>query len=153
MTTLYCVILKDNSLVLLVGLGPENNFRACLWLPQRHHYFVIKGQYIFFDIGTGFWYIIKIGRGLKGAYQGLSLRRIGFDPETVGVVFVVDKLSLSQIFPQVLRYFCISIIPLFLPTHLNVPVVRTGVSTLGTFEQVNSMLFPIWYDVIWYDIW
>jgi hypothetical protein len=29
-TTLDCVLLKDSKLVFVVGLGPENNIRACL---------------------------------------------------------------------------------------------------------------------------
>jgi hypothetical protein len=33
--TLVCVLLKDRSLVLVVGLGPEICFRACLWVTIR----------------------------------------------------------------------------------------------------------------------
>jgi hypothetical protein len=34
-TTLDCVLLKDNSLVLVAIWRPEINSRACLWVPAR----------------------------------------------------------------------------------------------------------------------
>jgi hypothetical protein len=42
---------------------------------------------------------------------GLSLRRPGFDPGSVNVGFVVDKVVLGQVFPRVLRFSPISFIP------------------------------------------
>ena len=40
-TTLYCVLLKDRSLVFAVGLGPKISFWACLWVMIRPHHITI----------------------------------------------------------------------------------------------------------------
>jgi hypothetical protein len=37
-TALYCVLLKDRSLALVPGLGPEMSSRAFLWVPPRPHH-------------------------------------------------------------------------------------------------------------------
>jgi hypothetical protein len=42
---------------------------------------------------------------LKRLVAGLSPRRPGFDPGSVHVEFVMDKVTLWQIFPRVLRFF------------------------------------------------
>ena len=41
MTTLDCILLKDGSLILAVGLGPEISFQAFLWVLIRPHHIVI----------------------------------------------------------------------------------------------------------------
>jgi hypothetical protein len=38
-------------------------------------------------------------------------RRPGFDPGSVHMVFVVDKVALGQVFPRVLRFFPVNFIP------------------------------------------
>jgi hypothetical protein len=43
---------------------------------------------------------------LKRLVAGLLPRRLGFDPMSVCVGFVVDKVALGQAFPQVLRFPC-----------------------------------------------
>ena len=40
-TILLCVLLKDSSLVLGVGLGPEIKFQSCLWVLIRIHHIAI----------------------------------------------------------------------------------------------------------------
>jgi hypothetical protein len=44
----------------------------------------------------------------------LSPRRPGFDPGSVHVGFVVDKVALGQVFPRVLRFSPVDFIPLVL---------------------------------------
>ena len=41
MTTLDCILLKDRSLILVVELGPEISFQACLWVLIRPHHIAI----------------------------------------------------------------------------------------------------------------
>jgi hypothetical protein len=48
---------------------------------------------------------------LRRLFAGLSPRGHGFDPGSVHVVFVVDKVALGQVFPRVLRIFPVSFIP------------------------------------------
>ena len=42
---------------------------------------------------------------------GLSPRRLGFDPGSVHVGFVVDEVALGQVFPRVLRFYPVNFIP------------------------------------------
>jgi hypothetical protein len=42
---------------------------------------------------------------------GLSPPRTGFDPRSVHVGFVVDKVALGQAFPRVLRFSPVNFIP------------------------------------------
>jgi hypothetical protein len=42
---------------------------------------------------------------------GLSPRRPGFDPRSVHVGFVVDKVELGQVFPRILRFSSVNFIP------------------------------------------
>jgi hypothetical protein len=51
---------------------------------------------------------------LRRLVAGLSARRAGFDPGSVHVGFVVDKVALGQVFPRVLRFFPVSFIALVL---------------------------------------
>ena len=48
---------------------------------------------------------------LRRLVAGLSPRRPGFDSGSVHVGFVVDKVSLGQVFPRVLRFFPVNSIP------------------------------------------
>jgi hypothetical protein len=48
---------------------------------------------------------------LRRLAAGLSPRRPGFDPRSVHVGFVVDKVVLGQVFLRVLRFSPVSFIP------------------------------------------
>jgi hypothetical protein len=48
---------------------------------------------------------------LRRLIAGFSQRRPGFDPRLVHVGFVVEKVTLGQVFPRVLRFFHVSFIP------------------------------------------
>jgi hypothetical protein len=48
---------------------------------------------------------------LRRLVAGLSPRRSGFDPGSVHVEFVVDKVALGQVFPRVLRFSPVNFIP------------------------------------------
>jgi hypothetical protein len=48
---------------------------------------------------------------LRRLAAGLPPRRPGFDPGSVHVGFVVDKVALGQVFPRVLRFSPVSFIP------------------------------------------
>ena len=51
---------------------------------------------------------------LRRLGAGLSPRRPSFDPGSVHVVFVVDKVALGQVFPRVLQFSPVNFIPLVL---------------------------------------
>jgi hypothetical protein len=48
---------------------------------------------------------------LRRFVAGLSSRRQGFDPGSVHMGFVVDKVVLQQVFPPVLRFSPVNFIP------------------------------------------
>jgi hypothetical protein len=48
---------------------------------------------------------------LRRLVAGLSPRRPGFNPGSVNVGFVVDKVALGQVFPRVLRFSPANFIP------------------------------------------
>jgi hypothetical protein len=48
---------------------------------------------------------------LRRLVTGLSPRRPWFDPRSVHVGFVVDKVALGQVFPRVLRFSPVNFIP------------------------------------------
>jgi hypothetical protein len=48
---------------------------------------------------------------LRRLVAGLPPRRPGFDPGSVHVGFVVDKVALGQVFPRVLRFSPVDFIP------------------------------------------
>jgi hypothetical protein len=48
---------------------------------------------------------------LRRLVAGLSPRRPGFDPGSVHVGFVVDKVALGQGFPRVVRFSSVNVIP------------------------------------------
>jgi hypothetical protein len=48
---------------------------------------------------------------LRQLVTGLSPRRHGFDPGSVHMGFVVDKVTLGQVFPRVLRFSPVNFIP------------------------------------------
>ena len=52
----------------------------------------------------------------------LSSRRPGFDPDSVHVGFVVNKVALGQVFPRVLRFSAVNVIP---------PVLHYSIAPVG----------------------
>jgi hypothetical protein len=48
---------------------------------------------------------------LRRLVTGLSPRRPGFDPGSVHVGFVVNKVALGQVFPRVIRFSPVNFIP------------------------------------------
>jgi hypothetical protein len=48
---------------------------------------------------------------LRRLVADLPPRRPGFDPGLVHVGFVVDKVALGQVFPRVLRFSPVNLIP------------------------------------------
>ena len=48
---------------------------------------------------------------LRRLVAGLSSRRPGFDPGSVRVGFVVDKVALGQVFPRLLRFSPVNFTP------------------------------------------
>jgi hypothetical protein len=71
----------------------------------------------------------------------VSARRPGFDPTSVRVGFVMDKVALGQDFFCVLRFSPVSIIPPVLHTHTYVHVVlirRTNGRSVGPFKKQCS---------------
>ena len=55
--------------------------------------------------------LLKAVPWLRRLVAGLSPRRSGFDPDSVHVGFVVDKVTLGQVFPRVLRFSSVNFIP------------------------------------------
>jgi hypothetical protein len=57
---------------------------------------------------------IKAVPWLRRLVAGLSPRRPGFDPKSVQVGYVVDKVALGQVFLRVLQFSPVNFIPLVL---------------------------------------
>jgi hypothetical protein len=69
---------------------------------------------------------------------GLSPRKPGFDPRSVHVRFVMDKVALGQVFLPVLRFPPVSVIPSVFHIHFHLHVAltrRTNGRSLGTFQK------------------
>jgi len=79
----------------------------------------------------------------------LSPWRSGFDPGSVRVRFVVDKVALRQVVLRVLRFSPVIIPPVFHTHHLNVTLNRRTIDVtlnrrttgrcLGTFKQSRAV--------------
>jgi hypothetical protein len=48
---------------------------------------------------------------LRRLVAGLLPRRLGFDSESVHVGFVVDKVTLGQVFPRILQFSPVHFVP------------------------------------------
>jgi hypothetical protein len=76
---------------------------------------------------------------LRRLVAGLSPRRPGFDPRSVHMGFVVDKVALGLVFLPVLQFSPVSIIPPMLHTHLHLHIAlirrRNGEVCEPTIKQ------------------
>jgi len=72
---------------------------------------------------------------------GLSSRGIGFDPKSVCLIFVVDRMELGEVCLRVLRFSPFSIMPCHCYLHFGTTVtrMRNGPS-LGTFQKAALFL-------------
>jgi len=66
------------------------------------------------------WFTLLVAR--------LSLRGPGFDPGTVYVRCVVDKMALGQVFHRVFQFFPVSIIPPMLHIHPHLNIAHINIS-------------------------
>jgi hypothetical protein len=74
---------------------------------------------------------------------GPSPRRPGFDPGSIHVGIVVDKVALGQVFPRVLRFSPVNLIPPMLHykeerKHLMIFITRLHNKPLGCVASVAS---------------
>ena len=77
---------------------------------------------------------------LRRLVAGVWPRRNGFDPSSVHVRFVVDKLTPERVFVLVLRFSPVIIIPPMTHAYLHLHVAvtrRTNGQSLGTFQKVG----------------
>jgi hypothetical protein len=81
---------------------------------------------------AGATYSRKAVPWLRRLVAGLPPRRPGFDPESVHVGFVVDKVAQGQVVPRVLRFPPVNVIPQF---H------STGAPLLGKMKKLIIRLF------------
>jgi hypothetical protein len=117
--------------------------------PQNSDYFATVRYLLHFYIWGGVWLLRAANWVLYtciiqanfGAYlllwcwwlvAGLSPRRLGFDPGSVHVIFVVDRVALDQVFLRVLRFSPVSII---------LPVLHNHISDIG--EHSTEKYFHI----------
>jgi hypothetical protein len=73
---------------------------------------------------------------------GLSLQRPRFNPRSLHMGFVMDKVTLGQVSLQVLGFIFVNIIPPMLHTHLHLNatlITRTSRQSLVTFKQSNDL--------------
>lgn len=78
---------------------------------------------------------------LRPCVTGLSTRRDGFDPRSVGVRFAVDKVAISHVSLPVLIFVPVSVIPPMLHSHFHINATfirRTSGRSLGSFKQKIS---------------
>jgi hypothetical protein len=62
---------------------------------------------------------------LRRLVAGLAQRRPGFDPGSVHVRFVVDRVALEEVFPRVLRFSPVNFIP---PVHHYLEKMKNNLS-------------------------
>ena len=75
---------------------------------------------------------------LRRLVAGLSLRRPEFDPRSVHVKFVVDKVALRQVFLWVLRLFPVSAIPSMFRTHLHLHVALRILQQKSVISEMSD---------------
>ena len=83
-------------------------------------------------------FVVKAVPCLRQLVTDLSPRKVGFNPRSVNVRFLVKKkVPLGQVFLQVIRFPSVSIIPPMFHTHqLHVFITRrTNGRSLGTFQK------------------
>jgi hypothetical protein len=107
--------------------------------------FVTQTRCVYCKVGTDLLYICYIDWGfssdlpsLRRLVAGFSPCRPVFDPRPINVRFVVDKITMGQVFLQVLRFSPVSIIPPTLHTNLHPHLAltrQTNVRSLGTFNE------------------
>jgi hypothetical protein len=68
----------------------------------------------FLACGTSYYQDLGAVPWLRRLAAGLSPRRPGFDPGSVHVGFIMDKVALGQVLPRVLRFSPVSFISLVL---------------------------------------
>jgi len=68
-----------------------------------------------------------------------------FDPGAVRIRFVVDQVSLRQVYLRPLRYSCVSIIPLVFHSHLHLDTClrRTSGQSVEIFKIILIILYLI----------
>ena len=82
---------------------------------------------------------------LRRLVAGLSPRKPGFDPVSVYVGFVVEKVALGQVFPRVLRFYPVNLIPPVFHWKLdfNVNVVKIDIFKPVNCARLHMKLVPI----------
>jgi hypothetical protein len=78
---------------------------------------------------------------LRRLVAGLSLQSPGFDPCSLRVILMVDKMALRTAFLRVLRLYPIIIIPPMLHIHLHLDVALSGRKndrSLEIFQKLGS---------------
>jgi hypothetical protein len=101
--------------------------------------------------------------GLRQLVTGLSPRRPGFDPCSVHVGFVVDKMALGQVSPRVLRFSPVNFTPpllhytkkwkkliIFITGLYNKPQGCGGsvASAAGPFSKKNLVSVTRYYGLV-----
>jgi hypothetical protein len=105
----------------------------------------LEMERVYCEVRTEYLYIIQVTFGpqsLRLLFASVLPRKPRFDPRSVHVRFVMDKMAVGQVSVQVLCFSLVSIIPPMFHTHLQLKVAltrRTNGRSLGTFHKV--MLF------------
>jgi hypothetical protein len=81
------------------------------YVVLQNRYYLLSHIVRFRSVGVGRVRLYRAVPWLRRLFTGLSPLRAGFDPGSVHVGFVVDKVALGQVFSRVLRVFPVSFIP------------------------------------------
>ena len=101
---------------------------------------ITETESVYCAVRTGSWYIIHVNYHPRPRLllHGLSLQKLGFDPSSLHLIFVLNSVTLGQSFFPVLLFCTVSIIPPMLHIHLHLQVFvtsRTNGRSLGTFHK------------------
>ena len=101
---------------------------------------ITQTQCVYCAVRTGYLNIIYVNchPWPRLLVRGFSPQKLGFDPISIHVIFMLNTVTLGQGFLPVLLLSPVSILPPVLNIHLHLPAVvtrRTNGRSLGTFHK------------------
>jgi hypothetical protein len=90
--------------------------------------------------------LYKAMSSLRRLVSSLSSRRTMFDPKSVHLGFVVDRVTLEQVFLGILKFPLFAVIPLVLHSRLHLHVAlsrRTNGRRVGNFQKTVLCRKPV----------
>jgi hypothetical protein len=124
---------------LCVLCGSQNKQRLFPYAALTDWFFMTQTDSVYCAVRTGSSTITQVNLWLRHLVADLSPRRTGFNPRSVHVIFMVDKVAMGHVFLRVLWFCLVSIITPMLHVHLH--LLPEG--QMGKFWEPSRKKCPI----------